>query len=250
MHVWTAAHACCCRGALLYSAAVSARSLCRRPTRRSYALRACSGALLAGPKAWPSFMFAACCWCRLLAVDGCPGAPRGHALGVRRPTSQRVGATARASVFQGCPNPSSQMMCGRCAMVRPAVASRWLSLLLSPLLSACVTRRLDGSGSRRQRPVSFSQLSRVRRRLARKGPSVGGASIADTPGWDVPVTKSSRGRQGRSNQQVRPLRAVALRPAWRGGLGSSACRRRGLVRIDRHGSWVAPVAVCRRQCLV
>ena len=120
----------------------------------------------------------------------------------------------------------------------------------SPLLSARVTQRLDGSGSRRQRPVSFSQLSRVRRRLARKGPGVGGASIADTPGWDVPVTKSSRGRQGRSNQQVRPLRAVALRPAWRGGLGSSACRRRGLVRIDRHGSWVAPVAVCRRQCLV
>src|SRR6516225_5219895 len=29
MRVWAVAHACCCRGALLYSAAVSARSSCR-----------------------------------------------------------------------------------------------------------------------------------------------------------------------------------------------------------------------------
>jgi hypothetical protein len=26
----------------------------------------------------PSFMFASCCWCRLLAVDGASGTPRGH----------------------------------------------------------------------------------------------------------------------------------------------------------------------------
>jgi len=91
--------------------------------------------------------------------------------------------------------------------------------------------------------VSRSELSQVHRRLARKGPSVDGASSAGTPGWDVPVTKKSRGRRSPTSQQVRPLRAVALRPAWREGLCSLACRRPGLVRIDHHGSWVAPVAV-------
>ena len=91
--------------------------------------------------------------------------------------------------------------------------------------------------------VSLSELSQAHRRLAGKGPSVGGASSAGTPGWDAPVTEASCGRRGRTSQQVRPLRAVALRPAWREALCSLTCRRPGLVRIDHHGSWVAPVAM-------
>ena len=99
------------------------------------------------------------------------------------------------------------------------------------------------SGPTLRGTVSLSELSQAHRRLARKGPSVGGASSAGTPGWDAPVTKKSRGRRSRTSQQVCPLRAVALRPAWREDLCSLACRRPGLVRIDHHGSWVAPVAM-------
>ena len=91
--------------------------------------------------------------------------------------------------------------------------------------------------------MSLSELSQVHRRLARTGPGVGGASSAGTPGWDVPVSETSRGRRSRTSQQVCPLRAVALRPAWREDLCSLACRRPGWVRIDHRGSWVAPVAV-------
>src|SRR5215471_2761697 len=110
--------------------------------------------------------------------------------------------------------------------------------------SALVPRpETSAASSRHHVSVSLSELSQVHRRLARKGPSVGGASSAGTPGWDVPVTETSRDHRGRTSQQVCPLRAVALRPAWREGLCSLACRRPGLVRIDHHGSWVAPVAM-------
>jgi hypothetical protein len=44
-----------------------------------------------------SFIFAGCCWCRSLAVDGCSGASRGHALVMRRPGSRWSGAVERPS---------------------------------------------------------------------------------------------------------------------------------------------------------
>jgi hypothetical protein len=44
-----------------------------------------------------SFMFAGCCWCRSLAVDGCSGASRGHAPVMRRPGSRWSGAVERPS---------------------------------------------------------------------------------------------------------------------------------------------------------
>ena len=99
------------------------------------------------------------------------------------------------------------------------------------------------SGPTLRGSVSLSELSQVHRRLARKGPSAGGASSAGIPGWDAPVTKKSRGRRSRTSQQVCPLRAVALRSAWREGLCSLEVRRPGLVHIDHHGPWVAPVAM-------
>ena len=61
----------------------------------SYALRACSGALLAGLKARASFMFTGCCWWRSLAVGGGSGTSRGHAPVMRRPDSRRRDAAAR-----------------------------------------------------------------------------------------------------------------------------------------------------------
>ena len=44
------------------------------------------------------------------------------------------------SVFQAWRNPSSQMMCRRGAILPPPNDSRWLLLLLSPLLSASVAQ--------------------------------------------------------------------------------------------------------------
>jgi hypothetical protein len=136
---------------------------------------------------------------------------------------------------------------------RPALAARVCPSRSVQAAPTSLTALPPGGVIRASRSVSLSQPFRVLRRLARKDPSVGGASIADNPGRDAPVTKSSRGK---SSQQALRRRAVALPPAWRGGLGSLACRRRavalppawrggfgplacrrsGLVRIDHHGS--------------
>ena len=66
----------------------------------TYALRGCHRALLAGPKARPSFMFAGGCWRRSLAIDGSSGTSRGHGYVMRRPGSQWDGAVERPSAFQ------------------------------------------------------------------------------------------------------------------------------------------------------
>ena len=112
----------------------------RRPGPRRhaarYALRGCSRALLAGSKARASFMFAGGCWWRSLAVDGSSGASRGHAPVVRRPGSRWGGAVERPSAFQAGHIPSWRGSCERYALPPVAADSRWLLLLLSPLLSA------------------------------------------------------------------------------------------------------------------
>ena len=100
----------------------------------SYALRGCSHALLAA-EASASFMFAGCYRRRSLAVDGGSGASRGHAPVMRRPDSRRSGAVERPSVFQAGHIPSWRGSCERYALSPVAAVSRWLLLLLSPLLS-------------------------------------------------------------------------------------------------------------------
>ena len=102
----------------------------------TYALRGCSRALLAGSKARASFMFAGGCRWRSLAVDGSSGASRGHAPVVRRPGSRWGGAVERPSAFQAGHIPSWRGSCERYALSPVAGGSRWLLLLLSPLLSA------------------------------------------------------------------------------------------------------------------
>jgi hypothetical protein len=80
-------------------------------------------------------MFAGCCWWRSLAVDGSSGTSRGHAPVTCGPDPRRS-AVARPSVFQAGHIPSWRGSCESYALPTVADVSRWLLLLLSPLLSA------------------------------------------------------------------------------------------------------------------
>ncbi len=91
-------------------------------------------------KARPSFMFAGCCWWRSLAIDGRSGTSRGHGSVMRRPGSRWDGAVQRPSAFrpdisQVATDRASVL---RCRRSRPI--ARWSLLLLSPLLSAAISR--------------------------------------------------------------------------------------------------------------
>jgi hypothetical protein len=122
-----------------------------------------------------SFMFAGCCWCRSLAVDGCSGASRGHALVMRRPGSRWGGAVERPSAFQAGHVPSCYGSSGRCAWSPVAAVCRWLLLLLLLLLSRLLSIRRWPSGSKPTR--TLQGMARVRSGQAPAWPLVSGRSV-------------------------------------------------------------------------
>ena len=85
-------------------------------------------------KARPSFIFAGSCRRRSMVTDGGSGTSGGRAAST--PTIE--GYWPRPSAFHAGHNPSWGETCERPALPPFAGASRWLLLLLSPLLSAAV----------------------------------------------------------------------------------------------------------------
>ena len=85
-------------------------------------------------KARPSFIFAGSCRRRSMVIDGGSGTSGGRAAST--PTIE--GYWPRPSAFHAGHNPSWGETCERPALPPFAGASRWLLLLLSPLLSAAV----------------------------------------------------------------------------------------------------------------
>ena len=81
-------------------------------------------------------MFAGCCWRRSLAIDGGSGTSGDTGRVMRKPSSRWSGAIERPSAFQAGHIPSWRGSCECYALSPVAGGSRWLLLLLSPLLSA------------------------------------------------------------------------------------------------------------------
>jgi hypothetical protein len=84
-----------------------------------------------GFRARASFMFAGCCWLRVLAVDGSSGASRGHAPEVRRPSSRWVLPSNDRPFFKRSGLPVRLIRSKRGRMLSCVSGRDWLPTLLS-----------------------------------------------------------------------------------------------------------------------
>jgi hypothetical protein len=114
-------------------------------------------------------MFAACCWWRSLAVDGCSGTSRGHGSVVRRPGARRDGAVERPFAFQAGRIPKSA----------------WIVRALSAVADSCclpLTAAVAVTVA-----VSRDQESGLRRPVLLAVAYLAGRSSRPPPGWNSPT---------------------------------------------------------------